>query len=240
VRSELLKRSALRARLIRRAAINNAKWCSIVCQANGAAGVFKDQAWYSVADVPMYYPNIVTLKASCNLHLVESLAKKIQGRASLKDSFDTLQLPASKYEKLFAGKWFVAKSIIVRRSRYEIVKTVNSLKDWEEATNDKPIVPKLNYRVLSHPAVRIIAVKNGDKITGGCVLTRSDKVVGLTNFFYPEGTQDDYWSVCLSAAQIFAGKAPVVGYMRDDLLHAIMPTSRMELGPLSVWSRRER
>ncbi|WP_143016952.1 hypothetical protein [Dyadobacter soli] len=229
----------MRAGLIRRAAINNAKWCSIVCQANGALGVFKDQAWYSVADVPMYYPNIVTLKASCNWHLVESIAKKIQGKASLKDSFDTLQLPASKYEKLFGGKWFVAKSIKLRRSRYEIVRSVGTLKDWEEAISDKPTVSKFNYKVLSHPAVRIIAVKKGDKITGGCVLTRSNEVVGLTNFFYPEGMQDDYWLICLSAARIFAGKASVVGYMRDDLLHAIMPASTMELGPLSVWSRKE-
>ena len=104
--SKLSKRSALHARLISWAAFNNAKWCSIVCQANCAPGVFGHQAWYSNAKVPIYYPNIVTLKASCSSQFVESINEKILSKASLKDSFDTLQLPVSKYEKLFDGKWF--------------------------------------------------------------------------------------------------------------------------------------
>ncbi len=239
VRSNLSKQSALHARLISWATFNNAKWCSIVCQANGAPGVFGHQAWYSIAKVPAFYPNIVTLKASCSSHFIESITEKIQGKASLKDSFDTLQLPESKYEKLFDGKWFWAKPAQVKRSCYEIVKTVGNLKDWEGSISDSPMVSKFNYRVLSHPAVRVIAVKNGEKITGGCVLTKSREVVGLTNFFHPAGMQEKYWSICLSAARAFAGKAPVVGYVRNDLFHGFTPTCTVELGSLSVWVRKE-
>jgi hypothetical protein len=132
VRSPYVKYMALNNKFVELAAANNAKWCSIVCQANGALGEFRDQTWSSIFEVPMYYPNIVTLKANCDLQVVESIAELIQDKVSIKDSFDRLQFSESKYKKLFDGKWFLSSLTPVKCQRYRVVKTLHEMDKWEK------------------------------------------------------------------------------------------------------------
>ncbi|MCF2502084.1 hypothetical protein L0663_01725 [Dyadobacter sp. CY107] len=230
----------LNKKLVELAAANNAKWCSIVCQANGAPSIFREHAWFSSCMVPMYYPNIVTLKASCKSHLVESLTQMILGKASIKDSFDSLQLPESNYQKLFEAKWFVASPTPSSRAPYFTIKTMLDLNKWEIAMSNSSVAGIFNYKVLSHPAVRFIAIKIGEEIVSGCVITKSKGVVGITNFFSNTSGNAENWSICLSAARVFAGIMPVVGYTRNNnLSYGALPTSIVELGALSVWLRKE-
>ncbi|MCF2502038.1 hypothetical protein L0663_01495 [Dyadobacter sp. CY107] len=179
-----VKYMVLNNKLVELAAANNAKLCNIVCQANGAPGVFRDQTWSCIFEVPMYYSNIVTLKASCDFQMVESIAQSIRGKVPIKDSFDTLQLPKSKYDKLFDAKWFVASLTLVKRRRYRVVETMYEINKWEKAMSDSAVAGIFNYKVLTHPAVRIIAIHRGEEIVSGCVLTRSEGVVGLSNFSF--------------------------------------------------------
>lgn len=233
-----LRRGDWRQKLVQLAAANNAHWCNLVCRTNGSPGTFGFSAWYAAGHVPMFYPNIVTLQTGCGLQTIHRLNRHMQGSISVKDSYNTLDLKRLDFDKLFEGQWFVMAETRHKPVRCRTISSGAELQQWECAWNNGLPAGIFRRAVHSYPAVRFIAFYKDGEIVAGCVLSKSHGVVGVTNFFCPPQTPAPYWAGCLAAAQRFAPDQPVVGYVAGTFPDWLHTEGAIELGKLSVWTKR--
>jgi hypothetical protein len=224
-------------KLIYVAAVNNAEWCHIVCQANGANGQFNDQVWHSTHKVPDYYPNIITLSAACSLETVQAITQKIAGKVAIKDSFNTLPFAPLGFKKLFDAQWLLGPTTNNRKLDYQLVNDINQLKQWETAWDGALSNSPFGYSVRKHPSILFVAIYQDNQILAGSIINKSAGAVGLTNVFWPVDDPAPYWLTCLAAAETFGAGLPVLSYVNNTSLELAKSIGFRELGPLSVWVR---
>lgn len=222
---------------IRWAALNNAEWCSIVCEANGASGNIGEDLWSTIHPVPKYYGNIVTLREALHVEKIKCIVDEIPGKTGVKDSFNDLDLTSLGFGKLFDAKWVLAPANVTSPLDYVVVKDIHQLAVWEAAWHGGEGLGIFKDRILKNPAVQFIAIYDGDAIVAGAILNKSKNVVGLSNFFCASGDAHNYLLSCLGAAQAFGNGMPVVGYESGEVLQLVKRAGFTELGPLVVWVR---
>jgi hypothetical protein len=81
----------------------------------------------------------------------------------------------------------------------------------------------------------VLAFRRGGEIVAGCIASRSDGVLGISNLFAFAGDEDETRRACLAAAMQFAPGLPLVGYERGDDLRRMMALGFAEIGSLRVW-----
>lgn len=160
-------------KLVCLAALNNAQWCHLVCQANRALGQFNDQAWHSIDEVPNYYPNIITLTPNCSLETVQAIAQQIQGRVSSKDSFNNLPLTQLGFKKLFDAQWLLAPVTVSRSLSYQLIRDTQQLEEWERAWSRAPKSGLFNQTILNNPAIRFVGIYNHHELVAGGIINKS-------------------------------------------------------------------
>ncbi len=229
------------------AARNNALWCDAMARAHGAAGAFVAGAWINPQPAPRFHPNLVTLDGAAErddhrhaiLHLKDTAPAP--GWAA-KDSFAALDLAPLGFHLLFEASWIHrppgAKDEITSGCRAQRVAGETALHAWEQAWRAGAAEPRARQfpaALLREPDHAIIAVTRDGVIVAGCVASRSDGLLGISNLFAPAEDDGSLRASCLAAAMGFAPASPLVGYERGAALARMKELGFAEIGPLRVW-----
>ena len=225
------------------AVIDNARWCHLVCAANGIVGRFDQDAWTSLRRTPPMYPDAVTLTAEAT---GESLFRRIERGAgsSVKDSFATLDLAAAGFTVLFDAVWIARAAGRPSRSparlSWERVERADDLHAWSV---DHGAGSTLSPDLLRQRSVVILAGRDRDgRRTAGAIATAGDAAVGISNVF---AVGDDGGDPDAAFANAFAEAAaaiatrfpdqPIVGYLSMPMLDAARAAGFEAVGPLRIW-----
>jgi hypothetical protein len=221
------------------AALNNARWCDVVCRSHGAHTEFGENAWTSPTRTPPYYPDAVTLAADLNVPDLLSRVD-ISAGCSIKDSFASLDLTGDGFRVLFDAQWIVNTGTRLPTqeggARWELVSNPDDFATWVEAWRGED-GPKgvLRSEILERNSVAVLAARAGDRVIAGSVLSGDSNVVGISNFFVIENTTQAGWSGCLALARSLNPTAVIVGYESGDGLAVAQQAGFETAGPLRVW-----
>jgi hypothetical protein len=225
-------------------AVNNVDWYRAIFAAHGLAGEVRDGVFFCRAVVPPYYSNAVAFlpeDAERQLRLIRELANELPGSFSVKDCFARLPLETLGFRELFAAQW-------IRRdpappdgaaSPWRRVTRTDELAAWEAAwrtmgsPTDQPVfLPEL----LNNPALAIFAARDGCETIAVCAANRSEKTVGLSNFFTREDADDDsLLTSAIGELSRFAPGLPIVGYEHGEALARCTRAGFRAVGPLRIW-----
>lgn len=230
------------------AASNNADWCDAVCRAQGRPGERSGALWLNRAEVPPFYPNVVTLSPEDPARQVEVIAGlNLPGRWGVKDSFARLDLAPHGFTELFTARWIrlgrpVPAPATDTGARWLRVRDAATLAAWEAAWSGQPANARPDpARAVFRPAlledanVAVLAAYREDTVVAGAIAYRAAGVVGLSNTFLAAGAPGMLSEELLARAlDVFPG-LPLVGYEHGDELAAWCALGFEPLGPLRVW-----
>lgn len=209
-----------------------------------------DAIWYSLEKTPPLYSNLVTIAQDWRPDDIFSDIELNYERAaweewSIKDSFGVLALSAYGFAKLFAAQWIYLAAAdfspagAQEKLRYELADNEAALAAWRIAWDaDEQLGQEIFARDLLHnPRVRFVAGYKGERIVSGCLVNRTDDVLGISNFFAP-GQEMRYWSDMIGF--IFASIAclDIVGYERPEVAQGLREIGFEPIGNLTVWLKK--
>jgi hypothetical protein len=229
------------------AARNNAAWCDALARLHGAAGEFAAAAWINRRPAPRLYPNLVTLDGphAARAHRA-ALNRLIQAPPApgwaAKDSFAALDLGRLGFDLLFEAHWIHRPAGAVGETLGTLgagrVTSAALLAAWEQAwgtgeadANARLFPPAL----LKEPDHAVIAARRDGAIIGGCIASRSEDVLGISNLFAPAADDGAVRGACLDAAARLAPTVPLVGYEHGDSLARMTELGFRAIGTLRVW-----
>jgi hypothetical protein len=196
-----------------------------VCRAAGRPGRFLEHAWVNGAEVPRFYPNLVTLThgeaaEAEQRKLIETLqASHLPGRWAVKDSFNTLDLSRAGFDVLLEASW-IRNVMPVDSMPSDIV--------WSRVAKG-PVEEDPNFTMFEG--------RRGFLLVAGGMLYRAEGVVGLTNVVAEAADAVAVWrSLSVLAAQTFP-RTPLVGYESGVELGAALDAGFEAGDPLRVWVR---
>lgn len=235
---------------VAQAALENARWCDLVCGASGAPGELHDVYWIDWHPVPPLYPRLVTLsgKASTDVHLAAVralLARAPGGSLAVKDSFAALDLTPLGFRRLFEAEWIAAGPPgavldVGAGVRLSLAHDADALARWEVAWRGAPPAPGLaNVRLfppalLGRPGVDFVACERDGALVATCALHAADGVVGVSNL---GGDEDVAIRGAMAMARERYPGVPLVGYESGASLDVACAAGFTRLGPLAVWQR---
>ncbi len=222
--------------LLTQAVLNNADWCSLICELHDAKGTIKQDIWFTQAQVPAFYPNLITLNPQVETEVVRKLIPD-HGAFAIKDSFNTLDLQNLGFTKLFEAQWLTAPASTNAQLSATVVTTEAMLRAWHEAWNSAHM-EMFSPALLKRSDVAFLAYLEEGRITAGAILNKSRGVVGISNVFSKSSVNEKFWHALLSsAAHLFPGH-PLVGYETGKELRTATRVGFSALGALSVWARK--
>ncbi|MEV0154874.1 hypothetical protein AB0H57_14165 [Micromonospora sp. NPDC050686] len=207
---------------------DNARWCAAVCATHGQPGVTDADAWSVPRRSPARYPDAVTLRRGVDAAAL--LARIDDGPgASVKDSYADLDLTRYGYRLLFTAEWIHRPPADPAPGpALTPVTSAAGLAGWAAAHGGGPV---FRPALLADPRVTVLARYAPDgSVTGGAVLTRGDRVTGVSNVF---GGPPLWPAVCRAAPP----GVPLVGYEAGADLAAAARAGFRVTGPLRVWLR---
>jgi hypothetical protein len=238
------------------AAMDNARWCHLVCSIDGISGRFDTDAWTSPTRTPEMYPDAVTLRPGVS---ADDLLVRIDPSpgASVKDSFADLDMSAAGFDILFDATWIAGPDARIlaaaadhTRLRWETVADPDDLVAW---SNVHGAGATFGPALLDDHAVTILAGRDPvGNLRAGAVASAFDTAVGISNVFAvpvgPGGDSDPpdgdgpaaITAVYLGATGAIAARypgRPLVGYESGDDLRAALAAGFERIGPLRIWLR---
>jgi hypothetical protein len=226
------------------ATLNNASWCDAVCRAQGCPGEFAETLWLNRAEVPRFYPNVVTLSAEGAARQVEVLSTlELPGRWGVKDSFATLDLAPLGFTELFSAQWlhFASGRPAPTRpsaARWVQVRDTASLASWEVAWSGQPegaLPTVFRPGLLDDAGTRFLAAYHGDTLVAGAIAYQAAGVVSLSNTFFKPAQSGALRAELLGQLLALFPGVPLVGYEHGDELAAWGALGFEPIGPLRVW-----
>jgi hypothetical protein len=222
------------------AARNNAAWCDAMARLHGAAGAFVTAAWINRQPAPRFYPNLVTLDGphqtpGHRAALDQLLRSPPAAGWAVKDSFATLDLGAMGFDLLFEAQWIHRPASAFAAAGAQRVTSAAVLAAWAQAWGEADAAGLFSPALLQEQDHAVIAAMQDDAIVGGCIATRSDGVLGISNLFAPAVDDGSVRAACFDAAMRFAPAAPLVGYEHGDSLARMKQLGFHEIGALRIW-----
>ncbi|MFY0564849.1 hypothetical protein ACN28E_13415 [Archangium lansingense] len=233
------------------ATFNNAAWCDAVCRTHGRPGEFAEALWLNRAEVPRFYPNVVTLTPDGETQQVDEIsALELPGRWGIKDSFATLDLAPLGFVELFSAQWihFPSERRVPAHSggaRWVRVRDTAALTAWEAAWSGQPGTagPDPAHAVfrpglLDDASTTFLAAYRDDTLVAGAIAYRAAGVVSLSNTFFTAAEAGALRAELLVQLQAAFPGLPVVGYEHGDELAAWCDLGFKPIGPLRVWLKK--
>lgn len=214
-----------------------------MCRSHGIPGTFGETAWWSSRRTPLYFPDAISLHHDAVPTDFLAEIDTASTGCSIKDSFATLDLTSSGFVELFDAQWIHRPAGLPASAtpalRTERVSTAAQLRDWQAAWHGGDGPPDVfRPALLDDPSVVVLAVHDGEVLSGGVVLNRSTGLIGLSNLFAVNNSDvTAIWSSAVAAAAGHFPGLPLVGYEHgDDLAHA-QASGFAALGALRIWLR---
>jgi hypothetical protein len=206
-----------------------------------------DAIWCSRSKVPPYYSNIVTRSCAWRPDATFEEITATAGRehwrtCSIKDSFDVLDLSDNGFSRLFTSKWIYLpeKSFTPSKAapavEFRLAADEGDLLLWRSAWEPDLALSAQIFgpSMLRDPTVHFVLGYEDERLVCGCLINRTDHVLGVSNFFSPS---DDatYWSSTLEFLHSAVGRYDVVGYESFDLSEELQVLGFECVGDLTVW-----
>jgi hypothetical protein len=202
--------------------------------------------WLPRPAPPPLYPNLVTLDPEPGpaLQAVRELARAgPRPPWAVKDSFAVLPLAGEGFRPLLDAEWIVrpvggAAAPRPPSRRWIRVESEQELAAFEAAWGEsagkaRVFLPAL----LRRPEIAFLAALDGEGlVAAGVVANRSERAVGVSNFFAPAGRGELRAEAVAAAADAFPG-LPLVGYESGHALAEWRGLGFLALGRLRVWLR---
>jgi hypothetical protein len=213
---------------------------------HGAAGAFVTAAWINRQPAPLFYPNLTTLdgphQTRAHRAALDQLLRSPPAAGwAVKDSFAALDLGAVGFDLLFEAQWIHRPADALAAAGAQRVTSATMLAAWAQAWGETDAAglfpPALLFppTLLQEPDHAVIAAMQDGAIVGGCIATRSDGVLGISNLFAPAADDGSVRAACLDAAMGFAPAVPLVGYEHGDGLAHMKQLGFHEIGALRIW-----
>ncbi len=209
-----------------------------------------DSIFYSLEKTPPLYSNLVTLSEGWKPDdIFEEIDAAFQSERwdewSIKDSFGVLDLSDREFIELFDAQWIYLEAQNFQpcesstNLKYEIVTTENALAEWRIAWDSDEELGKQIFspRLLADPKLYFVAGCEGKQIVSGCFINRTDDVLGISNFFAPDGDVR-HWSDVVSFIFRSIQRTDLVGYERKPLIERLQLLGFEMVGDLAVWLKR--
>ena len=210
-------------------------------------GTFAGGLWSSDGTPPPLYPNVVTLDPAATGARAVGRIESTPGTASVKDSFDCLDLTGAGFSPLFEAQWIIRAPEERPRPApgWSVVGDAEGLAAWVAAWDGGQGYGEIfRTGLLAEPDVALLQARDGDgRVVAGAVANRSAVVagvVGLSNVFSTEaatGGPAQAWTDAPAAVAHHWPGLPVVGYEHGEDLDAALAQGFDTLGPLKVWVR---
>ena len=211
----------------------------------------QDSAYFTLEKTPKYYSNLVTIDENWNSdQIFRAIDRKFEDENwtewSIKDSFAVLDLEKNGFSRLFEAKWFYLEpenfipSERKENLRFKVVKNEEDLKLWRRLwDSDEKLGNEIfDSKLLENPDLFFIAGYRKDEIILGCLLNKSEQVLGISNFFSPE-KDIFYWSETIKFIYSAISKTKLVGYERMEFVNELVDTLNFEsVGNLVVWLKK--
>jgi hypothetical protein len=205
------------------------------------SGEFVAAAWLSPRPMPRLYPNLVTLdgadRQGAHLAAIRRLKDSLpSGNWAVKDSFAVLEPAPLGFRLLFEARWIHrAADPLGAIGGAQPVTDEHALASWELAwnggTHAARVFPPALLQERDHA---VLAIWRNGAIVAGCIASRCDGVLGISNPFAPADDEEAH-RACLAAAMQFAPGLPLVGYEQGEGLARMKQLGFAEIGPLRVW-----
>ncbi|MFZ1991522.1 MAG: hypothetical protein WAW96_17335 [Alphaproteobacteria bacterium] len=227
-------------------AANSVDWYRAILATHGLVGNIESGVFVCTGKVPPYYSNASTFvleDAGAQMRVITALAKNLIRPFSINDCYARLPLDRLGFRKLFDAQWIWHDTELNATGRaaspWRRITTAEELKAWEVAwralgspTGEPVFLPPL----LQNPAVAIFAAHKGANIVAVCAANRSERAVGLSNFFTStDGDAMALLNAALAEIAAFAPGLPIVGYERGDALENAVRAGFSVVGPLRIW-----
>ncbi|MEH1165066.1 hypothetical protein V6V47_06740 [Micromonospora sp. CPCC 205539] len=210
------------------AALDNARWCGIVCDSHGLRSVTDTDTWSVARRSPPWYPDAVTLRPGID---GDALLTRIDAGpgASVKDSFADLDLTEHGFRVLFDAQWIHRPPVDPPvGTPLTPVTTPAGLAAWAAAHGGGEL---FRPALLDDPRVRILAHCDDSGAVAGGVIVSGDGVYGVSNLFAHTVDPAEIWLGLLATLP----RVPLVGYEADPELAPALAAGFTRLGPLRVW-----
>lgn len=210
-----------------------------------------DSICYTLEKTPPLYSNLVTISPDWKPdEIFRTIDKNFEKEGweewSIKDSFAWLDLSVENFKKLFDAQWFYLKAgdfapvETSAKLNYKIADNEKVLAEWRIAWDaDESLGREIFHpKMLDNPKVFFVAACKGEKIVSGCLVNKTEDVLGVSNFFAP-ADDIEYWSQTIQFIYDSINFADIVGYERKSLLTKLLPLGFEAVGALSVWLRKK-
>lgn len=214
---------------------------------SAGGGTFAGGLWSSDGTPPPLYPDVVTLDPAATGARAVGRIELTPATASVKDSFDCLDLVGAGFSPLFEAQWIIRAPEEPPRPAWgwSVVGDAEELAAWAAAwAGGQGHGEVFRAGLLDEQDVVVLQARDGDgRVVAGAVANRSAvvaEVVGLSNVFTTEAAEGGLaraWAGAPVAAAHHWPGLPVVGYEHGEDLDTALAQGFDTLGPLKVWVR---
>lgn len=207
-----------------------------------------DSIWYSLEKPPPLYSNIVTRSPEWQPdEIFREIDQRFESEGwdewTIKDSFGVLNLEPYGFTKLFDAQWIYLDQNNIKPTlkdtdlKWKIVPTTDELDRWLLAWDDDESIGKqiFSSQMLDDPDLKFMAGFEDTNLISGCLLNRSDDVIGISNFFAP-ASRTRYWSQMIEFI-LTQTATDLAGYSRNP--EEWTQLGFETIGPLTVWIKRK-
>ncbi|MCJ8339707.1 MAG: hypothetical protein MJK10_14660 [Pseudomonadales bacterium] len=229
---------------------NNASWCETVSAGQGHLGKTTDKLWYNTGQVPMYYPNLVTLDpqlcAEYDQVIAQLSALDPQPNWGIKDSFASLPLDSKGFFEHFSASWFSRSEQLAlgvqqdSDSEILVIKTVAQLQQWERAWSGSQNISSTGTAIfadqlLQQDRVVFLATLKNNKLINGMIAFSDSGVISISNLFSLELSDFSLLAPLIERSWQLLGRQAIVGYDDPQQIIKAKDYGFNSIGDLTVW-----
>ena len=207
--------------------------------------------WYCLEETPPLYSNLISLSKDWlpdeNFYEIDlNYEKENWAEWSIKDSFGVLDLRKYGFAKLFDAQWLhlesknFVSSGVNKNLRYKILDNEDELSKWRFAWDSNERLGRLIFssELLNNSEVYFVAGYDGEQILSGCLVNKTNDVLGVSNFFAPDESIV-YRSGIIEFILSLIEDTNIVGYERNAA-SGILALGFETIGNLTVWLKRRK
>lgn len=216
---------------------NNAEWCSRIWKCHGLRTFQEKHLWFCPADVPDFYPNVITMQqgeTDITGEIAEVRTQYASQNFSVKDSFAEADLRELNLHRLFDANWLYLSpennKLPAPNLDWAPVKSDVELGFWETHWDAREDGCKSIFlpALLADPSVEFWAGRSQGNIEAGFITNITGPVVGISNTF---GMYED----CIAHAAFQFSNYGIVSYENTETVSEATSLGFEITGDLAVW-----